>query len=1219
MRFGGMNENHMPLPMNRRITQREEEAIISYEKALDMMRIIKMECYSSAVVSDGDSLKDGSAFEVMMNMRRKTTKVVRVLNKQTLTQEISKKLRELSPSSPSLPPLLKKPQGDIKDLKRHSRNMYNMACLAFSSNDVDKGIDYLKKSIDASGAVEDPHDGDNLDLSVKFEKLGDMLVEKKENGVGYYKRGLRLVNDLLSADNMMDNERRRGEEVKERLGTKIADFGGMTTVDDVVFDGGRETNDDENGKNGNRTSLVTMTTSSTSTATTSPSTVEATITRTTPANTSNDFSPLESQPPSIPRSPSEPTDDAYLKGCTHLQNEQYSDAIIQFQKSFEINKSKKNVLVSMIHHKWGKSHYGLQEYNEAMERYKLALDENLADDDLKIALESDLGDAYRRLKRYNESLSCYKRALTLQKQHPKDDDGSLSLILRIMTIHRQMAHDSIQNNVVAMTHYRAALAIGYPPTVSIIETRMTQQQPNTTPSQDEMELTNLYISIAKTLGNHLCQSYQYHSALTYFSHVLYIRSNGSHRIVSESSSSTLEVSDEMTMDVATTKAVAVILHNMAVINEKIKCFDMAIELYSRSLSLKREVVSSSPKDDNGGHYIIKTVNCLGYAHYLNGNDDEALEYFKQVKDLLKNKRDKRLSMARDYVHTLNDMAMIYSRKNSTMELEECLSEKKSWNEMISRWESVKVLKKRGMDYCLDDDWSRAVGCFHEAIDDCESLGRLTIESESEEEDLLFFYLGLTMCYAIQGLNEKRLKYYDLFMTIPSDAVETTTTCDDVEKTKEQQQQNRKMTRVALLIQMGRRLLSRRSSSSSSRLSLGDIDRRCVVEGIKYFDTAFNIISSLEQKAIKHDGEEERQDDNYDDLCLALINDIGNAYVILHEEDRAMTFYDRALERAATNVVITDDDGEQQRQQSSCSHVITSKGNDTDYDFSAMEASCYENDNIKNEQQRYYLNTATVHHNLAYLHAKKGTKDEQKRAIELYHSSLQWKAYAMGDNNTIESLSTLVNLGTVEFRLKNHTAALTHLNHALELMNKNQSSSSGKTISLKTATILNKIGNIHGEKQNFQTARIKYTQALALKTRYLKDDHPESLITRHNLGLILSKEGKYEEALKVLREVCHVKLHYLYNDNEENHPDMAKLFLDMATVALMMTKTTTTTTTSDDSRKEEEEEEEGHNIEDRMMAMAREWCERAGKVLDCFELGENHPYVRQWKVCVGMLK
>ncbi len=83
------------------------------------------------------------------------------------------------------------------------------------------------------------------------------------------------------------------------------------------------------------------------------------------------------------------------------------------------------------------------------------------------------------------------------------------------------------------------------------------------------------------------------------------------------------------------------------------------------------------------------------------------------------------------------------------------------------------------------------------------------------------------------------------------------------------------------------------------------------------------------------------------------------------------------------------------------------------------------------------------------------------------------------------------------------------------------------------TTIELVGNIYYEQGRFSSALERYERALAAREASNPDD-PGLDLTRANIALVLHEQGRYEDALPVLRDVLEVKLDRLGTD----HPSVA---------------------------------------------------------------------------------
>jgi tetratricopeptide (TPR) repeat protein/tRNA A-37 threonylcarbamoyl transferase component Bud32 len=86
--------------------------------------------------------------------------------------------------------------------------------------------------------------------------------------------------------------------------------------------------------------------------------------------------------------------------------------------------------------------------------------------------------------------------------------------------------------------------------------------------------------------------------------------------------------------------------------------------------------------------------------------------------------------------------------------------------------------------------------------------------------------------------------------------------------------------------------------------------------------------------------------------------------------------------------------------------------------------------------------------------------------------------------------------------------------------------------LVEAEIRDVIGNTYGAIGKYDEAETHFTEALAINRRILGDEHPETLNSINNMGVLLQDQGKYDEAEVYFRKVLESSRHALGDEHRD---------------------------------------------------------------------------------------
>ncbi|CAF0863571.1 unnamed protein product [Didymodactylos carnosus] len=88
-----------------------------------------------------------------------------------------------------------------------------------------------------------------------------------------------------------------------------------------------------------------------------------------------------------------------------------------------------------------------------------------------------------------------------------------------------------------------------------------------------------------------------------------------------------------------------------------------------------------------------------------------------------------------------------------------------------------------------------------------------------------------------------------------------------------------------------------------------------------------------------------------------------------------------------------------------------------------------------------------------------------------------------------------------------------------------------------------LGNVHGDKGEYDLALMNYEKALKIKLKALPPDHPSLALTYGNMGIVLQEKGEYDLALMNYDKALKIQLKALPPD----HPDIALTYNNMGNV------------------------------------------------------------------------
>jgi tetratricopeptide (TPR) repeat protein len=71
--------------------------------------------------------------------------------------------------------------------------------------------------------------------------------------------------------------------------------------------------------------------------------------------------------------------------------------------------------------------------------------------------------------------------------------------------------------------------------------------------------------------------------------------------------------------------------------------------------------------------------------------------------------------------------------------------------------------------------------------------------------------------------------------------------------------------------------------------------------------------------------------------------------------------------------------------------------------------------------------------------------------------------------------------------------------------------------MAACSILNSMGMLYKKQEKFERSKDAYERALSIAEELMGEDHPESMVTRHNLGELHLAMGKKQTAMEYLQK------------------------------------------------------------------------------------------------------
>lgn len=216
----------------------------------------------------------------------------------------------------------------------------------------------------------------------------------------------------------------------------------------------------------------------------------------------------------------------------------------------------------------------------------------------------------------------------------------------------------------------------------------------------------------------------------------------------------------------------------------------------------------------------------------------------------------------------------------------------------------------------------------------------------------------------------------------------------------------------------------------------------------YFEEAVNVNLRFAQLSEETNGQNEATADAY--------NNIGVVYDDLGEYDKALEYYNKALEISKEVL------GENHRD------------------------------------------TAASYNNIGVVYGKLGDSD---KALEYFIKALEIRKEVLGENHS-DTASSYGNIGIVYWNLGDYDKALEYHNKALEITK--------EVLGEKhryTASSYNNIGNVYDDLGDYDKALEFHNKALEIQKDVLGEKHPDTAMSYLNIGSVYGILGDYDKALE----------------------------------------------------------------------------------------------------------
>jgi len=250
----------------------------------------------------------------------------------------------------------------------------------------------------------------------------------------------------------------------------------------------------------------------------------------------------------------------------------------------------------------------------------------------------------------------------------------------------------------------------------------------------------------------------------------------------------------------------------------------------RSLKLKKDVYG-----DNNVN-VANTMNCMGFVYFAAGNEEEAVRCYQEATRLWK--KNESLMDIDDYISAMNDLAIIYKRRNMNIKLSACLKEIEKYSKVSKGGNIFTTHCKMGMHNLENGEIDKAKDCYFLALAAQEKDG-------SNIEEMSRTMRNIGTCFNAMEMYNDALKYYNYSLRSSKDLENT-----------------------LVYIIMGI-ILSKNSNQEKA---------------LQYYKKVFNA-------DILREGKE------YDNLLLPVLNNIGNAYCELKNDRKAIDYYNKAIDNS----------------------------------------------------------------------------------------------------------------------------------------------------------------------------------------------------------------------------------------------------------------------------------------------------------------------------------
>ena len=179
-------------------------------------------------------------------------------------------------------------------------------------------------------------------------------------------------------------------------------------------------------------------------------------------------------------------------------------------------------------------------------------------------------------------------------------------------------------------------------------------------------------------------------------------------------------------------------------------------------------------------------------------------------------------------------------------------------------------------------------------------------------------------------------------------------------------------------------------------------------------------------------------------------------------------------------------------------------------------------------------TATTYNNMALVYKEQGDYD---KALEYYDKALEVRERVLGSDHP-STAKTYNNMAVVYQEQGDYDKALEYYDKALEVSERVLGSGHPST-----ATTYNNMAGVYQAQGDYEKALEYYGKALEIVERVFGSDHPYPATTYNNMALVYRYQGDYDKALEYYDKALEVSERVLGS----GHQDTAKTYNNMAVV------------------------------------------------------------------------